>query len=258
MNLLARSIRRRTRYRYDPFGIILESSGPMAETFRFRFSTKYHEPVSGLVLYQKRAYCPELGRWLSRDPIGEDGGLNLYAFCGNNPVDRFDAFGLYTIDDAKDSLKKQGVTPNEKGFLFESYSHTQIFDEWLRLEKTNGSWWTKLPKCPLKICIRKDGTIKNPDPAIWEMPERGGYAVRRYHPGAVYDMRTKASTRNCGNQCTYNETGKLITTMPAAGTVDFYSPNNSWFSHYYHDVEPSDYAIELGRIRDYYLVRPTW
>jgi len=94
MNLLARSIRRRTGYRYDPFGIILESSGPMAETFRFRFSTKYHEPVSGLVLYQKRAYCPELGRWLSRDPIEEEGGLNLYAFCGNNPVDRYDALGL--------------------------------------------------------------------------------------------------------------------------------------------------------------------
>jgi len=72
---------------------ILESSGPMAETFRFRFSTKYQEPVSGLVLYQKRAYCPELGRWLSRDPIGEDGGLNLYSFCGNNPVDRFDKLG---------------------------------------------------------------------------------------------------------------------------------------------------------------------
>ena len=72
MDFLSRSIRRRTR---------------------FRFSTKYHEPVSGLVLYQKRAYCPELGRWLSRDPIGEDGGLNLYAFCGNNPVDRFDKLG---------------------------------------------------------------------------------------------------------------------------------------------------------------------
>jgi len=66
----------------------------MAEMFRFRFSTKYHEPVSGLVLYQKRAYCPELGRWLSRDPIEGDGGLNLYGFCGNNGVNRSDSSGL--------------------------------------------------------------------------------------------------------------------------------------------------------------------
>jgi hypothetical protein len=40
-------------------------------------------------------YDPELGRWLSRDPIGEDGGINLYGYVGNDPVNGVDPLGLY-------------------------------------------------------------------------------------------------------------------------------------------------------------------
>lgn len=40
-------------------------------------------------------YNPAQGRWLSRDPIGETGGMNLYAFVGNNPVNWTDLWGLY-------------------------------------------------------------------------------------------------------------------------------------------------------------------
>ena len=39
-------------------------------------------------------YNARLGRWLSRDPIGEAGGFNLYAYCGNDPVNRWDYLGL--------------------------------------------------------------------------------------------------------------------------------------------------------------------
>jgi hypothetical protein len=40
-------------------------------------------------------YNPEQGRWVTRDPLGEVGGMNLYAFVGNNPVNWVDPFGLY-------------------------------------------------------------------------------------------------------------------------------------------------------------------
>jgi hypothetical protein len=39
-------------------------------------------------------YNPSTGRWLSRDPIGEEGGINLYGFVHNNPTDNLDADGL--------------------------------------------------------------------------------------------------------------------------------------------------------------------
>jgi RHS repeat-associated protein len=43
-----------------------------------------------------RFYSPEIARWLSRDPIGEIGGANVYVFCANNAVDSFDVLGMKT------------------------------------------------------------------------------------------------------------------------------------------------------------------
>jgi RHS repeat-associated protein len=57
---------------------------------------QYHAP-SGLYLTKYRAYDPKDGRWLSRDPIGEAGGINLYAYVGGNPVRFVDLLGLATI-----------------------------------------------------------------------------------------------------------------------------------------------------------------
>jgi uncharacterized protein RhaS with RHS repeats len=45
-------------------------------------------------LYPFRAYVPNLQRWLNQDPIQEGGGINLYGFVGNNPVNEVDPFGL--------------------------------------------------------------------------------------------------------------------------------------------------------------------
>jgi uncharacterized protein RhaS with RHS repeats len=41
-----------------------------------------------------RYYNPTTERWISRDPIGEQGGLNLYGFVNNNPIAAVDAIGL--------------------------------------------------------------------------------------------------------------------------------------------------------------------
>ncbi len=40
-----------------------------------------------------RFYNPETGRWLNRDPIGENGGPNLYGYVGNDPVNKVDPLG---------------------------------------------------------------------------------------------------------------------------------------------------------------------
>ena len=44
--------------------------------------------------YGYRYYSPELGRWVNRDPIGENGGKNLYGFVGNDSISKWDGFGL--------------------------------------------------------------------------------------------------------------------------------------------------------------------
>ena len=80
-------------YTYDAFGALIAKSGPLADVFRHRFSTKYYDAETGLYYYGYRFYHPTFMRWLTEDPIAEDGGLNLYGFCGNNPVCRYDKDG---------------------------------------------------------------------------------------------------------------------------------------------------------------------
>ncbi len=82
-------------YTYDAFGKIIAASGPLADFFRHRFSTKYYDTETGLYYYGYRFYHPSLMRWLNRDPIEEEGGLNLYGFCGNGAVCRYDAKGKH-------------------------------------------------------------------------------------------------------------------------------------------------------------------
>ncbi len=50
--------------------------------------------ASGLYLTLNRAYDPYSGRWLSRDPAGEDGGINLYGYVDQDPINQLDRFGL--------------------------------------------------------------------------------------------------------------------------------------------------------------------
>jgi RHS repeat-associated protein len=88
------------RYTYDPFGNVLAMDGPLAEANLYRFSSKEAHPNSGLVYYGYRFYDPNLQRWINRDPIQEEGGINLYGFLLNDPLNFVDPKGSdrYEID----------------------------------------------------------------------------------------------------------------------------------------------------------------
>lgn len=81
-------------YRYDAFGDTLSSSGPLATANMYRFSSREQHTASGMYVYLYRFYDPGSQRWLNRDPLGERGGINLYRFVGNNPVNWIDRNGL--------------------------------------------------------------------------------------------------------------------------------------------------------------------
>ena len=81
-------------YDYGPFGEAIRASGVLAKLNPFRFSTKYQDDESEYLYYGYRSYNPSSGRWLSRDPIAEQGGKNLYNFVYNNPLNYFDFLGL--------------------------------------------------------------------------------------------------------------------------------------------------------------------
>jgi len=101
----------RARYSYDPYGRITKVSGDLEADFGFTGMQRHQ--ASGLSLTMYRAYDPELGRWLSRDPIGENGGLNLYAYVGNTPINAIDSYGL-----AWDFTQTQGLHYNDRSSKF--------------------------------------------------------------------------------------------------------------------------------------------
>jgi RHS repeat-associated protein len=79
-------------YAYDAFGKLMQQSGSLDQPYMF--STKRYMAGVGLNYYGYRYYASAIGKWLTRDPIGEAGGLNLYGFVQNNPVKYIDLFGL--------------------------------------------------------------------------------------------------------------------------------------------------------------------
>ena len=80
-------------YEYSPFGSLTKVSGDYATSNPFCFSSEYFDEETALVYYNYRYYNPELGRWISRDPIEEQGGYNLYGMIGNNPLYGWDMLG---------------------------------------------------------------------------------------------------------------------------------------------------------------------
>ncbi len=80
-------------YEYDPFGRTTVATGAKAADFPHRFSTKPLDTQTGLYYYGYRYYDPATGRWPSRDPIEEQGGMNLYGFVGTNCLNHIEYIG---------------------------------------------------------------------------------------------------------------------------------------------------------------------
>jgi len=85
------------RYDYDPYGQRSTQFGGTAITFGYT-GHFIHGPT-GDYLAMYRALDSTIGRWLSRDPIAEQGGVNLYAYVANDPIDSIDPAGLCLLGD---------------------------------------------------------------------------------------------------------------------------------------------------------------
>ena len=89
---------RRALYEYGPCGNVLKIEGNIVQDNPFRFSSEYADEELGLVYYNYRYYNALYSIWMSREPIGEDGGLNLYAFTNDKLTKYIDSLGFQAID----------------------------------------------------------------------------------------------------------------------------------------------------------------
>ena len=88
------------RYLYDPFGKVLSQCGILADVNCYRFSSMETDRNNGLICFLYRLYDPNHQRWINRDPINEEGGVNLFTFVMQNPINFLDRYGLSGEADA--------------------------------------------------------------------------------------------------------------------------------------------------------------
>lgn len=81
-------------YTYDSYGKLTASTGTL--TNPYRYAGRELDSETGIYEYRARYYNPALGRFVSEDPIGFDGGNDFYAYTGNNPANFIDPLGLQT------------------------------------------------------------------------------------------------------------------------------------------------------------------
>ena len=88
-------------WQYDAWGNVVEeeisSTATALASLRYRFQCRECSAATGLINFRMRWYDAETGRWLSEDPIGLSGGLNLYAFCKSSHMLYGDSLGLFTM-----------------------------------------------------------------------------------------------------------------------------------------------------------------
>ncbi|MCL7489395.1 MAG: RHS domain-containing protein [Desulfobulbaceae bacterium] len=128
--------------KYDAFGNALVEVETVGNNLRF--PGQYFDEETGLHYNWNRYYDPETGRYITADPIGLDGGINLYAYVGGNPVNYFDPEGLhkqekwYGFND-KDFHKWFHRCWKEKGARDADYEELkEAYAEWERNGKPKG------------------------------------------------------------------------------------------------------------------------
>ena len=147
------------RYAFSAFGVrrvLAPDFTPRADSLygiAFAFQGQFLDSESGLYNYGYRYYSPHLGRWTCKDPIGEEGGLNLYGMCLNDVINYVDHLGLAGEYGTEEEAAKAA--------LAEDKEQTKQSDDLskrdkLRVAQGRPQGWFGVEYCGL-ICAKKGG-----------------------------------------------------------------------------------------------------
>ena len=129
----------RTVYTYTPYG---EATAEGDVTQPIQWSSEYNDEELGLVYYNYRHLNPHDGRWISRDPIMEQGGWNLFAFVNNNGIINIDYLGKKIIPKDTPIIV---ITIKRKTIKWKQLVRENVFKKLEEEEEdAYGHWWVEL------------------------------------------------------------------------------------------------------------------
>ncbi len=129
------------KYHYDASGKLIRLAAATTKATPFRSFVKHQAKESEFIYYGYRYYNPSTGRWLSRDPIEEKGGLNLYGFVGNVPINSVDPLGLTCCGpDVTFQLRRTLENVDAIFWLWTDAQATSACDELVTFTKGGASW----------------------------------------------------------------------------------------------------------------------
>jgi RHS repeat-associated protein len=171
---------------YGPFGEPNVTTGS-----RFKYTGQAHMPNLGLYYYKARFYSPALGRFLQPDPIGYDDGPNMYAYVGNNPMNRVDPTGL-AAEEHHGGFGGIRMTPTAAVTSAGSFLGSIGLGGGLALPDFGGGLWGGRPEGPLFDFDRKFGpfrargagawTVSKPLGVPWSLKEGAGGLMGKAMP----------------------------------------------------------------------------
>lgn len=151
-------------------------------------------------------YQAEQGRWISRDPIGEQGGIDPYAMVGNAPCDDYDILGNRPAG-------RRGATPSRR-----ERERRERQRERHRNRNQNN-------RCPEQEPGSSDDSNSCPEPGAVVTDSEGGEWRYEGQPDLHGGQNTyRGMGDNSGSQCSYDENGNLDDESSGMGTADFVDP----------------------------------
>jgi RHS repeat-associated protein len=160
----------KSRLSYQLWGEVTETGSMLSD---FTYTGHYYDRRAGLSLTLYRGYDPNVGRWLSADPIGLQGGSNLYGYVDNDPINAIDPSGR-SLASFWDCLKS-GIP-----------RHLCVRDE-------RDNWCTAFPN----LCGPGPGPGPGPDDPSSCPPPTNGECEREWQRGREIcaDLMTRKQTR---------------------------------------------------------------
>ncbi|MBM4164689.1 MAG: hypothetical protein FJ222_09665, partial [Lentisphaerae bacterium] len=235
-------------YDYDAWGRVLGiydgEGASMAQSAignRFLFQGREYSFATGLYHFRARWYDPVTGRWLSNDPIGIEGGLNQYVFCGNDPVNYSDPDGqnpivvaavLLLLAGAEDAVapenEEQACNPayaGGQGMATMFMSGAIMFGTGVAINgvtKVVGNMAAKRP-------VWKPGTHKSLQKLENQMQQRGWTSQQideAMSGGKQFTAPNKVNSGNTATRYVHPETGRSVVVDDVTSEVlHCYRPN---------------------------------